>query len=181
MVQRQDPVNESQGEIRTKQKNSRSWWKNHRVFITIAILIIIIGGATATVLLTLKITPDQPASEDTNYPYSTTYRASLPDGEQVWVGTLDLVALQTADRIVLRIGDHREEMEPGETRQIGAKIFSIRIAGVPVFETGYQLNATWMGMEGDRALFNIVFRTTRQVPDWLMSRILPAAIEATPA
>lgn len=72
-------------------------------------------------------------------------------------------------------------MKLGETRQIGKRVFSIRIFGVPVFETGYQLDATWTGVQKDKEIFRIVLKTSRQVPEWLMSRIIPGSIEVVPA
>lgn len=180
MISRPDPPGGTVGGGKIKRRDLEARGNNRRVLTAVAILIVVIGGITAAALLTLNITPDQPASEDVTYPYTTNFLASLPDGESVRVGSLDILALQTVDRMALRIGDHREEMQLGETRQIGGRVFSIRVLGITVFETGYQLRATWTGVEGNRAIFRIVLRTSRQVPDWLMGRVLPAAIEATP-
>ncbi len=164
----------------TKWKDLEMKDSNRKALIAILILIIIVGVVGAA-LLTLQITPDEQGIHDSTYPYTTTYQASLPDGERVRVGNLDILAMQTGDRVALRIGNHREEMKLGETRNIGAKVFSIRIFGAPVFETGYEIDATWTGVQKDKEIFRIVLRTNRQVPEWLINRIIPKSMEAVPA
>lgn len=154
---------------------------NHRTLIRVLVLIIVVAGIAGAAVLTMQIIPDQQATQDTPFPYTTTYQASLPDSERVHVGSLDILAMQTGDRIALKIGNHREEMEMNETRQISPRIFSLRIFGTPVFDTGYQVNVTWTGVQKDRDTFKIVLRTNRQVPEWLMNRIIPGTIEAKPA
>lgn len=154
---------------------------NHKTLIRVLVLIIVIAGAGAAAVLTMQITPDQLATQDTPYPYTTSYQVSLPDGERVYIGSLDILAMQTGDRIALKIGDHREEMEMNETRQISPRVFSIRIFGTPVYDTGYQVNVTWTGVHKDRDTFKIVLRTNRRVPEWLMNRVIPGTIEAKPA
>ncbi|WP_319579269.1 hypothetical protein [uncultured Methanospirillum sp.] len=180
MTNRPDPAGPNAGGP-TKWRDLEMKDSNRRTLIAVLILIIVVVGAVGAALLTLQITPDQVGAGDSVYPYTTTYQASLPDGERVRVGSLDILAMQTGDKIALRIGDHREEMKLGETRQIGKRVFSIRVFGVPAFETGYQLDATWTGVQKDKEIFRIVLKTSRQVPEWLMSRIIPGSIEAVPA
>jgi hypothetical protein len=155
--------------------------RNHRRLIIALILILVIGGVVAAALLTLEITSDQPATGAAIYPYTATYQVSLPDGERIRIGSLDILAIQTGDRITLKIGSHREEMQQGEIREIGSHVFSIRVFGVPVFETGYQVSATWTGIQEDQDLFRIVLQTNRQVPEWLMNLVIHGPIKATPA
>ncbi len=176
-----DPAEPNTGGGRTKWRDLEMRDSNRRMLMVILLIIIAIGIIAAAALVTLQITPDQPSGDNTAYPYTTTYRASLPDSEPIQVGSLYMLAMQTGDRMALKIGGHREELQLGETRQIGSRTFTIKVFGVPVYETGYQLTATWTGVEGDRALFKIVLRTSRQVPEWMMNRILPGSIEAVPA
>ena len=97
------------------------------------------------------------------------------------IGDLDILALQTGERIALKIGSKREEMIPGEPREIADRNATIAILGQPVFQTGYRLSVTWTGMSGTRALFNVTLHTSRQVPDWLISRVIPQEIQTSPA
>jgi hypothetical protein len=154
---------------------------NHRYLIIAAIVLaaIIIAGVAA--ILTLTILPDQPGMKGVSLPYSTTFHVSLPEGEKVSIGNLDILTLRTGDRIALKIGESREEMVMGEEREISDRNATIMIFGQPFFETGYRLMATWTGMKNDRALFIITLKTSRQVPDWLISRVIPADIQASPA
>ena len=91
------------------------------MLMVILLIFIAIGIIAAAALVTLDITPDQPAGDNTAYPYTTTYRASLPDSEPIQVGSLYMLAMQTGDRMALKIGGHREELQLGETRQIGSR------------------------------------------------------------
>lgn len=152
----------------------------HNWLIAGAIILLIIVGISVAAVLTLTVHPDQPATPELSYPYSTTFKASLPDGEPVQVGTLDILALTTGDRAAFKIGERREEMVKGETREIGARTATVQSLGIRIFETGYRLSVTWTGKEGEDALFRIVLQTSRQVPDWLLSRILPSSITIEP-
>lgn len=155
--------------------------KGHRSLIIVVIIIIGLMIATLATILTATIIPDQPGMKGTSLPYSTTFHASLPEGEEVTVGNLDILALKTGDRIALKIGDRREEMVTGEEREIADRNATILVFGQPVFETGYRLMVTWTGMQQDRAMFTVTLKTGRQVPDWLISRVLPSQIQASPA
>ena len=132
--------------------------------------------AGTAVIMTMTILPDQPGSPGIPLPYSTTFQVSLPEGEKVSIGNL-----QTGEGIILKIGDRREEMVRGEEREISDRNATILLFGQPVYTTGYRLVVTWKGMDQDRALFSITMKTSRQVPDWLISRVLPGEIQASPA
>jgi len=153
----------------------------HRYLIAAGILILVIIGLIGAVILTLTIIPDQPGTPGAVYPYSTSFQASLPEGQQVTIGDLDILALQTGSRMALKIGDKREEMIQGEEREIADRNATITILGQPVFQTGYRLSVTWTGMDGTHARFKITLETSRQVPDWLISTIIPKEIQASPA
>jgi hypothetical protein len=163
------------------KKTTREIVSGHRYLIGAGIIIIGIIGIAYAAILTLTIIPDQPGTPGAVYPYSTTFLVSFPEGEGVKIGSLDILALQTGSRMALRIGDKREEMMIGEEREITNRNATIAILGRPVFQTGYRLKVTWTGMGGKRALFHITMETSRQVPDWMISRIIPEEIQASPA
>ena len=154
--------------------------RHKSLFAALIILIVLIIFAIAAVL-TVTIIPDQAGTRGAVCPYSTTFQVSLPEGEVVKIGNIDILALSTGDRIALKIGNNREEMKSGEEREIADRNATIILLGQPVFQTGYRLSAVWTGMEGSRAQFTVTLQTSKQVPDWLISRIIPKEIRASPA
>lgn len=163
------------------KRGIKDFCKRHRLLTIAGIVVIGILVAVAAAIMTMTILPDQPGIPGTPLPYSTTFQVSLPEGEKVSIGSLEIVALQTEEGIVLKIGDRREEMAPGEEREISDRNATILFFGQPVYTTGYRLMVTWRGMDREHALFSITMKTSRQVPDWLISRILPGGIQASPA
>ena len=153
----------------------------HRILTGVVILLIILMIIAAAVILTLQVRPDLPGMSGTPLPYSTTFLVSLPEGKEVRIGNLDILALQTGEEMALKIGEKREEMEQGEVRQIADRNATITVLGQKLFETGYRLNVTWTGMAERRALFRVTLQTGKQVPDWLIQRIIPGDIRALPA
>ncbi|PKL59103.1 MAG: hypothetical protein CVV33_09560 [Methanomicrobiales archaeon HGW-Methanomicrobiales-4] len=152
-----------------------------RLLVSIGIFILVVVGILTSVIMTLTIIPDQPGISGTLYPYTTTFRVSLPEGETVKVGNLDILALRTGDTIALRIGDRREEMDLREMREVADRTVTVKTLGKTAFQTGYRLSVTWTGMEGRSAIFRVMLMSNRQIPDWLVSRVMPAEIQATPS
>ncbi|MFH0968809.1 MAG: hypothetical protein V1862_14115 [Methanobacteriota archaeon] len=154
---------------------------HHRLLISLGIIILVVIGILTAVILTLTLIPDQPGISGAVYPYTTTFRVSLPEGEIVQVGTLEILALRTGDTMALRIGDRREEMDLGEKREVADRTVTVKTLGQTAFQTGYRLWVTWTGMEGKSAIFKVTLMSSRQIPDWLISRVIPADIQVTPA
>lgn len=152
-----------------------------RSLMGVGLIILVVMGVLTALILTLTIAADQPGVSGATYPYSTTFRVSLPEGETVRVGDLDILALKAGDTIALRIGDRREEMDPGETRDVADRTVAVKALGQTVFQTGYRLKVTWTGMEGRDLIFRVTLLSSRQIPDWLISRVMPAEIQAVPA
>lgn len=163
-----------------KQESGRRV-RGHKKIIVLGIIILILGCLGAGVMMTLTVIPDQPASPGAGYPYAISFQVSLPEGDGVKIGNLDILALQTGDQIALRIGDHREVMSQGERREVAARTATVQTLGYPVFQTGYRLNATWTGMKERNAVFRVTLETSRQIPEYLINRVMPAKIQITPA
>jgi hypothetical protein len=156
------------------------WLREHRLLIAILIIIILVIGLAFAAILTLTISPDNPGNPGAAYPYKTSFQVSLPEGQTVKIGDLPLTALSYGRQITLKIGDRREEMKSGEVREIADRTAVIKMFGKPVFETGYRLSATWTGIINNQAQFKVSLQTSRQVPDWLVRRMLPTDIQASP-
>ncbi len=154
--------------------------KTKKKLLAFCIIIILIGGLGTGILATLTILPDEPATPGAGYPYSITFQVSIPEGERLMIGDLDVIALKTGDEMALKIGDHREVMKQGETREVADRTVMIQTLGTRVFQTGYRLSATWMSMQGSDAIFRVTLQTSRQVPECIISRVLPQQIRIVP-
>ena len=71
-------------------------------------------------------------------------------------------------------------LEVGETRDLSAKHATITTLGIPVMEFDFKITGTYRGMVGTRADFYLEFQTSRQVPTFLIDRLLPGEVEARP-
>jgi hypothetical protein len=50
-----------------------------------------------------------------------------------------------------------------------------------VLETDFQIFLTYKGVNDNRAYFDLIIRTEKQVPEFLLQRLLPPEIDARPA
>ncbi|MCX6693713.1 MAG: hypothetical protein NT074_04060 [Methanomicrobiales archaeon] len=149
--------------------------------------VLIIGGVVlafvllgAVAWLTLTVVPALPADVGVSYPYRTTYHVVFPIGKEILIGGVPIIALQSGDAIVLSIGGTQENISIGESATITERRAVVQTLGTEVFSTNYRIDGTYLGMEGDRAAFSLALQTSRQVPAFLLSWVLPPQIEARP-
>jgi hypothetical protein len=143
----------------------------------IGILAVIILAA----VLTLSVQPDLPPEPGAIYPYTTTYAVLIPDGKMIHIAGTPIIVLTAGDDLIMKIGDRNEKFVAGETKTISERRAEFLALGVPVLSTNYLVEATYRGRAGANADFFLIVRTSRQVPSFLVERILPAEIQARPA
>lgn len=142
------------------------------------VIIIIVGGVTA--LLTLGVTvmsPDQNAT----YPYATTYTVSFPEGQPVTIGNSRILVLSFENEMITDIDGNREKLAIGDERQVSGRRARITTLGaIPLIDTNFQITLKYKGVSGNLANFDMTIKTSSQVPDYLIQRILPPGINARP-
>jgi hypothetical protein len=149
-----------------------------RVKIALAVIAIVaILAVAAFATLTVTMTP---VSASASYPYKVTYDVLFPAGKEVRIGNVDIIAIPFADKVSLYVNQQAEELEVGETRDLSAKHASISTLGTPMMEFDFKIIGTYRGMVGSRADFYLEFQTSRQVPTFLIDRLLPGEVEARP-
>jgi hypothetical protein len=55
------------------------------------------------------------------------------------------------------------------------------VAGIPVLETDFQITLTYKGSTGDNANFDMTVRTSNQIPEYVIGRLIPPSMNAQPA
>jgi len=146
-------------------------------WILYAILVIIVILAVAYLTIGVVISEAPPAA---SYPYTTTYQVFLPASEKVTVGNAEIIAIPTGDRATLSINKETKEMGVDETRTIQERRATISALFLKIMEFDFRVDATYRGRSGDAAQFYLAFRTSQQVPSFLIERLLPASVQARP-
>jgi hypothetical protein len=69
----------------------------------------------------------------------------------------------------------------GEERLISERRAVIKALGIPVADTNYQMYVRFLGIQGKNIHFYLTIKTSSQIPQFLIDRILPLEIQARPA
>jgi hypothetical protein len=144
------------------------------VYVLGVLLFILVAGYLT---IGLVITEAPPAA---SYPYTTTYQVFLPASEKVTIGNADIIAIPVDDRVTLSINRETKEMGIGETKTIQERRATISALFLKVMEFDFRVDATYRGRSGDTTEFYLAFKTSRQVPSFLIERLLPASVRARP-
>lgn len=143
----------------------------------LAIVIILILAA----FLSISVEPDLAPDQGATYPYTTTYAVLIPEGKLIQIAGTPIIALTAGDEMILKIGDKNEKFVIGQTKTISERRALFKVLGVSLLSTNYRIEATYRGSVGSNADFYLIIRTSKQVPSFLIERILPAEIQAQPA
>lgn len=146
--------------------------------ITIAViglLIIILAAAFLTITVTTTT-----VVESANFPYTTTYGVSFPEGETITIGNTRILVLSFNNEMVSDVDGDREKLVVGEDRIIAPRHARVTTLGIPVLDTDFQILLKYKGVRENRAYFDLTVKTEKQVPDYLLRRLLPREIDARP-
>ena len=143
-----------------------------------AILVVIVILAAAYLTIGVVISEAPPAA---SYPYTTTYQVFLPASQVVTIGNSQIIAIPNGDQVTLSINKQPSVMSVGETKTIQEQRAVISVLSVKVMDFDFRVNATYQGRSGDATQFYLAFGTSKQVPSFLVERLLPASVQAQPA
>jgi hypothetical protein len=147
-----------------------------KVIIGIVILVLIIVAAA---VLTLSITITNP-EQGAAYPYLTNYAVSFPEGQQIAIGNTHIVVLSYQNELLTDIDGNREKLVYGEDRNISERGARITTLFMPIIQTNFKITLKYKGERDNRAYFDMSIYTQRQVPEYILHGLLPAAIDARP-
>ncbi|HXW98359.1 MAG TPA: hypothetical protein VEI51_01390 [Methanomicrobiales archaeon] len=153
--------------------------KGHLRWVAYAVVVILIILAAAYLTIGVVISEAPPAA---SYPYTTTYQVFLPASQVVTIGNSQIIAIPTAsgDQVTLSINGVRSDMGVGDTKTLQERRAMITALTAKVMDFDFRVDATYQGRTGDTARFYLAFRTSQQVPSFLIARLLPPDVQAQP-
>lgn len=157
-----------------EQDRTKEWSTGTKVLVGILALIAIIC-VIAVVTLTVAVIESQTG---TSFPYSTNYRVSLPDGELVTIGNSKIIVMVMGDSVDTSVDGKKEKLVVGEERVISPHFARISVMGIPLIDTDFQINLKYLGASGKNALFDMTVKTSKQVPELIIRRLIPSNMNA---
>ena len=157
-------------------KEKKGWGLGTKILLClIAIVVVVCILAVLTLSVAVLDTPT-----GNSFPYTTTYRVSLPDGEAVTIGNSRILVLTMGNEVDTSVDGSKERLAIGQERTITARYARISALGIPFIDTDFQIVLKYIGPSGSNALFDMKIMTSRQVPEILIRRIIPAGMGAQP-
>ena len=157
-----------------EQDSNKGFSTMTKVLLGILGLIAIVC-VVAVVTLTIAVI-ESPTG--TSFPYSTSYRVSLPDGELVTIGNSKIIVMVMGDSVDTSVDGNKEKLAVGEERVISPHFARISALGVPLIDTDFQITLKYLGASGKNALFDLTIKTSKQVPDLILKRLIPSNMNA---
>jgi hypothetical protein len=154
-----------------KKKGSRL----RLVLYAASVIVLVLVAAYLTIGVVISEAP--PAA---SYPYTTTYQVFLPTAQVVTIGNSEIVAIPTGDQVTLSINKQPSVMSLGETKTIQERRAMITALSLRIMDFDFRVDATYQGRSGDLTQFYLAFRTSQQVPSFLIERLLPPGVQARP-
>lgn len=145
-----------------------------KILIGVIVFVIVLLAAVVLTLSVTTVNPEQGAT----YPHTTTYVVSFPEGDAVNIGTTRIVVLSYENEMVADVDGDREKLVIGEERRLAERRARITTLGIPIVETNFQISLKYKGVRDNRAYFDLTVKTQKQVPEFILKRLLPASIDA---
>jgi len=146
----------------------------------VLLVVVLLAAVCAAAYLTLSIDITDPR-QGVSYPYTTTYNVWFPDGEPVTIGNARMMSLSYDDELIFDVNGNREKLVVGEEKEIGSHEAIVKVFGVTVIDTDFRMLLKYRGLSEGKANFYLTVQTSRQIPQFLVDRLLPKEIQAQPA
>jgi hypothetical protein len=140
------------------------------------VVIVIVFAAIAWFSMSETVTSVTPG---TPLPFTTNYAVSFPEGQTTTLGNSRINVMWFENELITDIDGAKQKLVVGEERVISERRGVIKALGViPLMDTNYVINLKYKGERDGRAYFDMAVHTSKQVPDILLKRMLPAEIDA---
>ena len=157
-------------------KEKKGWGLGTKILLWLIAIIVVIA---VIAVLTLSVTViNQPTGN--SFPYTTTYRVSLPDSQPITIGNSNIIVLTMGNEVDTSVDGSKERLAIGQERTISPRYARISALGVPVIDTDFKIVLKYIGSSGNNALFDMRVMTSRQVPEILIRQIIPPGMGAQP-
>jgi hypothetical protein len=160
----------------TGSQGTGGWSTGTKVLLGIIALVIVIA-VLAVVTLTIAVLDTKAGTE---FPYSTNYRVTLPDGERIMIGSSSILVTSYDNELIADVDGTKEKLVVGQQRVLAPRHAKITVMGVPIIDTDFQITLTYLGSTGSTANFDMTVKTSAQVPELVIKRLIPPAMNAQP-
>jgi hypothetical protein len=150
--------------------------KGTKILIGIIIAIVLVA-LIAAFTLTVAVMGTQTG---TSFPYVTSYKVTLPDGQPVSIGTTRITVMTYGNEVVADVDGTKEKLVVGQQRVISPHSARITALGIPLLDTDFQITLTYLGQTGNNANFDLTVKTSKQVPELMLRPLIPANMNAQP-
>jgi hypothetical protein len=142
-----------------------------------AIILVVLVALLAVFTLTIAVVE---AHAGSSFPYVTTYRVTLPDGQPVTIGSSQILVVSIEDELFCDVDGTREKLVVGQERVISPRHARISVLGIPLIEADFQITLRYLGSTGKNANFDMTVKTSKQVPEFMLRQLIPQSMNAQP-
>lgn len=157
-------------------QDSKGWSTGTKALVGIVVLILVLA-TLAVFTLTVVVLGSQTG---TSLPYTTNYRVTLPDGEPVTIGSSHILVASYNNELFCDVDGTKEKLVVGQQRVISPRHARVTVMGIPIIDTDFQITLTYLGSTGKNADFDMSVKTSTQVPEMVVRRLIPASMNAQP-
>ena len=161
-----------QGQEQERQKTKGG---SGLIIVIALIVLVVIAVAIAYYSVSATVTDVTPGIA---LPFTTNYAVSFPEGQTVTLGNSRINVLSAQNEVITDIDGAREKLVVGDQRVIPERRGRITIFGVTLADVNYKITLTYKGERDNRAYFDMMVQTSKQVPEMLLNRLLPGGIDA---
>jgi len=147
-------------------------------YIIYILILAVIVAVVAWFSLNVTVTNVAPGNA---LPFRTNYGVSFPEGQTITIGNTHINVLTYQNELISDIDGDRQKLVVGEDRVISERRAVITILGaVTLMDTNFRIDLKYKGERDNRAYFDMAVHTSKQVPDILLTQLLPPEIDARP-
>lgn len=157
-------------------QGEKGWSTATKALVGIVVLILVLA-TLAVFTLTVAVVGSQTG---TQFPYTTNYHVTLPDGEPVTIGSSHILVASYDNELFTEVDGTKEKLVVGQQRVISPRHARITILGIPIIDTDFQITLTYLGSTGSNANFDMSVKTSNQVPEIVIRRLIPSSMNAQP-
>jgi len=174
---RKQGLDEERAREQAREKPQGGWGMGIKLIVSLIVLAIIVA---VIALLTLSVSV-MDATTSYAMPFTTNYAVTFPEGQSIAIGNSHMSVLSYQNELISDIDGDRQKLVVGEDRVISERRAVITTLGaVKLMDTNFRINLKYKGNRDNLAYFDMAIHTSQQVPDILLTRLIPAEIHAQP-
>ncbi|MBN2734314.1 MAG: hypothetical protein JXQ82_05625 [Methanomicrobiaceae archaeon] len=163
--------------LRKQKEEQKAAGKQSHTLRNILIIVVIILAVLAAGYVSLITGNDNINAYGYPLSYSATYDILIPDNTDVSFAGIPVKAISSGNSATLMINNDRRTLAMGETATFPAKHLIIKTLGITVFDSDYEVTATYLGVVTNKDDFRTVIKTSQPIPSWLVNIMKPSSVQ----